>query len=109
MDKRGEGVSRFSVVLFKLRNEGKVWDSNPYLPLQNPVVQPAVPWEQLEFLTNVNEIIIFGTTDSNPDLPLQNPVVQPHCAVGTIGIEFDKCQRNQKYLALQRLEPGPTA
>ena len=43
MDKRGGmGVSRFSVV--KIKNVGEGWDSNPYLPLQNPVVLPTVPW-----------------------------------------------------------------
>ena len=50
MDKRAgrrEGVSRLSVVIIK--NVGEGWDSNPYLPLQNPVVQPTVPWEPLEW------------------------------------------------------------
>ena len=48
----------------KLKNVGKGWDSNPYLALQNLVVLPiVVPWEQLEFLTNVSEIIkIHGPT-----------------------------------------------
>ena len=44
----GGAVSRFSVVIFKLKNVGKGWDSNPYLPLQNHVVLPTVPWEPLE-------------------------------------------------------------
>ena len=62
--KRG-AVSRFSVVIIKLKNVSKGWDSNPYLPLQNPVVVPTVPWEPVEFLTNVSEIItIFGTTET---------------------------------------------
>ena len=59
------GVSRFPVVLLKLKNVGKVWDSKPYVALQNPVVLPStMPWEQLEFLTNVSEIIrICGPTE----------------------------------------------
>ena len=36
----------------------------PKLALQNPVVLPTVPWEPLEFLTNVSEIIkIYGPTE----------------------------------------------
>ena len=32
-----------------------------YLALQSPVVLPTVPWEQLEFLTKISEIIeIYG-------------------------------------------------
>ena len=42
-------VSRFSVVIFKLQNVGKGWDSNPDLPLQNHVILPTVPWEPLEW------------------------------------------------------------
>ena len=51
MDKRGggEGVSRFSVLIIKLKNLGKGWDLNPYLPVKNPVVLPTVPWEPLEW------------------------------------------------------------
>ena len=76
MPKRG-AVSRFSVVILKLKNVDKGWDSNPYLPLQNPVVQPTVSWEPLEFLTNISEIMkIFGTRESRTqDLPLENPAV----------------------------------
>ena len=36
---------------------GKCWDSKLYLALQNPVILPTVPWEPLEFLTNICEII----------------------------------------------------
>ena len=56
------GVSRFSVVLIKLKSVGKGWDSNPYQPLLNPVVLSTVPWEQLEVLTNVSEIIKISDT-----------------------------------------------
>ena len=60
---RREGESRFSVVIIK--NVGEGWDSNTYLPLQNPVVLPTVPWEPLEFLKNVSEIMkIFGATET---------------------------------------------
>ena len=60
---RREGVSRFSVVIIK--NVGEGWDSNPYLPLQNPVFLPTVPREPLDFLTNDSEIIkIFGATET---------------------------------------------
>ena len=59
----GGGVSRFSVVLIKLKYVGKGWDSNPNLVLENAVVLPTVPWEQLEFLTNVSETMkIYGPT-----------------------------------------------
>ena len=44
----GGAVSRFSVVMIKLKNVGKGWDSNLYLQLQNPFVLPTVPWEPLE-------------------------------------------------------------
>ena len=37
------GVSLFSVVLIKLKNVGKGWDSNQYPALQNPVVPLTVP------------------------------------------------------------------
>ena len=58
-------ASQFSVAVIKLRNVVKGWDSNQYLPLHNPVFLPVVPWEPLEFLTNVNEIIEkFGTTEA---------------------------------------------
>ena len=41
----------------------KSWDSNQYMPFQNLVVQPILPWEQLEVLTNVSEILkIYGPT-----------------------------------------------
>ena len=57
-------MSRFSVGIIKLKNVGKSWDSNSYLALQNPVALPTVPWEQLEFLTNVSEIIkTLGPTE----------------------------------------------
>ena len=35
-------ILRFYVVILKLKNVGKGWDSNPYLALQNPVVLPTV-------------------------------------------------------------------
>ena len=77
MHKKEGAVSRFSVVILKLKNVGKGWDSNPYLPLQNPLVLPTVPWQPLEFLTNVSEIIkIFRTTaPRTEDQMLENPVV----------------------------------
>ena len=57
-------VSRFSVVLIKLKNVGNGWDSSPYLALQKPVVLPTVPWEQWKLLTNVSQIIkIYGPTE----------------------------------------------
>ena len=46
----------------KGKNVGKSWDSNPYRPLQNPVVLPTAPWEQLEILTNVSEFIKISDT-----------------------------------------------
>ena len=59
------GVSYFSAVIFEVKNLGKGWESNPYLPLQKPVVLPTAPWEPLEFLTNVSGIIkIFGATET---------------------------------------------
>ena len=64
MHKRG-AVSRFSVIIIMLKNVDKGWDSSPYQPLRNDVVLPTVPWDTLEFLTNVSEIIkIFGTTET---------------------------------------------
>ena len=40
-------------------------DSNPYLPLLTLVVLPTVPWEQMEILTNVSEIVKkYGTTET---------------------------------------------
>ena len=37
---------------------------DPYFALQNPVVLAIVPWEPLEDLVNVSEIIkIYGTTE----------------------------------------------
>ena len=40
----------------KLKNIDECWDSGPYLPLQNPVVLPAVPWQQVEFLMKSHQI-----------------------------------------------------
>ena len=58
-------VSRFSVVILKFKDARKGWDANSYLALQNPVVLSTVPWELLEFLTNVSEIMKnFGTTET---------------------------------------------
>ena len=79
------GVSRFSVVIISVviivKNVGKGWDSNPYLPLQNPVVLPTVPWEPLEFLTNVSEIMkIFGATETRtPTYRLRTLLSYPLC------------------------------
>ena len=65
MHKRGGVISRLSVVKIRLKNVGKGWNSNPYLPLQNPLSLPTVPWEPFELLTNFSEIIkIFDTTES---------------------------------------------
>ena len=62
---RGGRVSRFSVVILKFKILGKGWDSNPYVPLPNPVVLPTVPWEPVEFLTNVSKMIkLFGSTET---------------------------------------------
>ena len=48
----------------KLKSIGKCCDSNPYLELQDLVVLHTVPWEPLEFLTKVSEIIkIYDTTE----------------------------------------------
>ena len=59
------GIIIFSVVIIKLKNVGKGRDLNRYLPLQNLVVLPTVPWEQFEFLTNVSEMLeIIGTTET---------------------------------------------
>ena len=50
-------LSLFSVVIIQLANLDEDWDSNPYLALRNLVILPTVPWELLEFLTNVSEIL----------------------------------------------------
>ena len=48
----------------EVKNICKGWDLNPYLQLRNLFVLPTVPWEQLEFLTNVREIIKkYGPTE----------------------------------------------
>ena len=67
----GGGVSRCSVVIIKLNNLGKGWDSKP-------VVLHTVPWERSAILTDVSEIIkAADTKDLNSDLTLQNLVVLP--------------------------------
>ena len=60
------GVSRFpSLVKMRLKDVSKDWDSNPYLTLLNPALLPTVPWEPLEILTNVSEIIKkYDTTET---------------------------------------------
>ena len=46
---------------------GKCCDSVTNLALQYPVVLPTVPWETLEFVTDVNEIIkIYGRQKFEP-------------------------------------------
>ena len=73
------GISRFSVVLVRLKKVGEGWNSNPFLALQNPVVLPAVPWEQLEFLTNVVKLIkLYDSRDSNSDVVLEKCLSSPH-------------------------------
>ena len=48
-------------------NIGKFWDSNPYSALQNPVGLPTVLSDQLEYLTNLCEIIkLFGQQRFEP-------------------------------------------
>ena len=62
---RKEAISKFSLVIAIIKYAGWGWDPNPYLPLQNRVILPTVPWEPLDFLGNVIENIkMFGTTDT---------------------------------------------
>ena len=65
---RGEGASRFSVVLIKLKDEGKGWDSNLYLPLQNPAVLPTVGTIGISDKCEWNHKNLWPNRDSNPDL-----------------------------------------
>ena len=95
MDKRAgrrEGLSRFSVVIIK--NVGEGWDSNPYLPLQNPVVLPTVPREPLAFLTNVSEIMkIIGATETRTrTYGLRTLLSYPLCHGNHWNGISDKCQ-----------------
>ena len=63
---RGGGYHDFPLFrrINKVENVVKGGDSNPYLPLQNPVVLPTVPWEHLEFLNFFSEIIkIYSPTE----------------------------------------------
>ena len=95
MHKRG-AVSQSSVVILKLRNVGKGWDSNSYLPLENPVVLPTVPWEPLEFLKNVSEIIeMFDTTETRTrTYRFKTPLSYPLCH-GNHWIS-EECQWNHR-------------
>ena len=79
------GVSRFSIVLIKLKNVAKGWGSNPYLPLQNFVMLPTVPWEQLEILTNVSEIIKISDTTK---IRTRTYCLRNFCPNPTAGIYF---------------------
>ena len=91
-------ISRFSAVKINLKNVGKGWDSNPYLPLQNPVVPPTVPWEPLEFPTNVSEAMkIFGTTETRTRTYRFRTQLSYSLCHGNYwnGIS-DKCQWNHK-------------
>ena len=83
-------MSRFSVVTIKFKTVGKGWGSNPYLPLQNPVVLPTVPWEPLEFLTNVGEKMKkkLARQKLEPGPTASEPRCLTPCAMGTIGMEF---------------------
>ena len=64
LHKRGEALG-FSVVLIKLKILVKAGIRTRTCRSQNPVVLPTVPWEQLETLTNVSEIIkISDTTET---------------------------------------------
>ena len=49
----------------KVKNVGNSWDSNPYLPLLDPVVLPTVLLEQLQCPKNVSEIIKISDTAEN--------------------------------------------
>ena len=93
---RREGESRFSVVIIK--NVGEGWDSNTYLPLQNPVVLHTVPWEPLEFLKNVSEIMkIFGATETRKrTYRLRTLLSYPLCHGNHWNGISDKCQWNHK-------------
>ena len=92
--KKREVISKFSVAVISFKNVGKGWDSNPYLSPQNLVVLPTVPWELLELLTIVREIIkTFGTTETRtrPYLSitqLSYPLFQGNFCIGV----SDKCQ-----------------
>ena len=96
------GVSRFSVVIIVKNVEG--WDSNPYLPLQNPVVLTTVPWEPLEFLTNVSEIMkIFGATETRtPTYRLRTLLSYPLCHGNHSNGISDKCQSNHENICHDR-------
>ena len=86
--------SRFSDVSLKLKSVGKRWDSNPYLGLQNPVVLPTVPWEQLEFMTNISAIIKFcdSTEIQTRTYCLKN--VCSHRTADTIYLKTKKVGKN---------------
>ena len=60
MHKRG--VITIFRCINKVKNVGKGCVSNRNLPLQNPSDLPTVPWEQLQILTNVSEIIKISDT-----------------------------------------------
>ena len=100
---RRGGVSRFSVVII-VKNVGVGRDSNPYLPLQNPVVLPTVPWEPLEFLTNVSEIMkIFGATETRKrTYRLRTLLSYPLCHGNHWNGISDKCQWNHKNICHDR-------
>ena len=104
-DKRGgrrEGVSRFSAVIIKNVDEG--WDSSPYLPLQTTVVLPTVPWQPLELLTNVSEIIkIFGATENRtPTYRFRTQLSYPLCHGNHWNGISDKCQSNHENICHDR-------
>ena len=99
---RREGVSSFSVVIIK--NVGEGWDSNPYLPLQTTVVLPTVPWEPLELLTNVSDIIkIFGATETRtPTYRFRTQLSYPLCHWNHWNGISDKCQSNHENICHDR-------
>ena len=81
------GLSRFSVVLIKLKMYVKGSDSHPHLSLQNLVVLLTVPWEQLEILTNVSVIIKISETTG---IQTRTYCLRNFCPNPTAGIYFGK-------------------
>ena len=58
-DRSRKTILRIRYRSFWKKSKGKCWHSNPHLTLQNSVVLHSLPWEPLEFLTNVSEIIKY--------------------------------------------------
>ena len=96
------GVSRFTVVLIKLKTVGKGWDSNPYLAL---LLSHPMCHGNLKFLTNTSKIIkIYGPTEIRTGTFCLR-IFCPHRTAGTICLKKNSLQTYTEKKQKKKYDP----